>query len=114
MLSMYVDEYHRNWDIMLPYVMFAYNTARQESAGFSPFYLLYGREPNMTTDLDSQILDIETATGRTDAGREHQAFLQRQLSTARHIVQDRLGKARKNRRPRTTNGTEKWTSRQAT
>lgn len=87
MLSMYVDEYHRNCDIMLPYVIFAYNTARQESTGFSPFYLLYDREPNMTTDLDSQILDIETATGRTDAGREHQALIKSQLSTARHILQ---------------------------
>ena len=51
MLSMYVSSHHRDWDETLPYVCFAYNTARQESTGFSPFFLLYGREPLLPIDL---------------------------------------------------------------
>jgi hypothetical protein len=50
MLSMYVNEEQNNWDIILPYVTFAYNTARQESTGFSPFYLTYGREAATTLE----------------------------------------------------------------
>ena len=38
MLSMYVSEDHKDWDVSLPFVCFAYNTARQESTGFSPFF----------------------------------------------------------------------------
>ena len=38
MLSMYVSEDHKDWDVSLPFVCFAYNTARQESTGLSPFF----------------------------------------------------------------------------
>ncbi|GFV91076.1 retrovirus-related Pol polyprotein from transposon 412 [Trichonephila clavipes] len=44
MLSMYVDVEQKNWDEILPFVTFAYNTAKQETTGFTPFYLLHGRE----------------------------------------------------------------------
>ena len=42
----------------MPYVTFAYNSAVQESTGYSPFFLLYGREP--TTTLET-ILDYPEA-----------------------------------------------------
>ncbi|GFS77821.1 transposon Tf2-11 polyprotein [Trichonephila clavipes] len=48
MLSMYVDVEQKNWDEILPFVTFAYNTAKQETTGFTPFYLLYGREAETT------------------------------------------------------------------
>ncbi|UYV72561.1 hypothetical protein LAZ67_9003705, partial [Cordylochernes scorpioides] len=51
MLSMYVDVDQRNWDSVLPYVTFAYNTAKQETTGFSPFYLVHGRD--VETPLDT-------------------------------------------------------------
>lgn len=54
MLSMYVDIDHRNWDDILPYVTFAYNTAEQETTRFSPFRLVYGRD--VITMLDSMLL----------------------------------------------------------
>ncbi|UYV77192.1 K02A2.6-like [Cordylochernes scorpioides] len=51
MISMYVDLDQKNWDNILPYVTFAYNTARQETTGYSPFFLVHGRE--VETPLDS-------------------------------------------------------------
>ncbi|UYV66772.1 K02A2.6-like, partial [Cordylochernes scorpioides] len=51
MISMYVDVDQKNWDSILPYVTFAYNTARQETTGYSPFFLVHGRE--VETPLDS-------------------------------------------------------------
>ncbi|UYV71173.1 hypothetical protein LAZ67_8002033, partial [Cordylochernes scorpioides] len=51
MISMYVDVDQINWDSILPYVTFAYNTARQETSGYSPFFLVHGRE--VETPLDS-------------------------------------------------------------
>lgn len=51
MMSMYVSCDHANWDMVLPYVTYAYNTARQRTTGYSPYYLLYSRQP--TTLLDT-------------------------------------------------------------
>lgn len=42
MLSMYVSSDHTDWDIALPFDAFAYNSSRYETAGYSPFYLLFG------------------------------------------------------------------------
>lgn len=50
MLSHYVSTDHTNWDSVLPYVTFAYNTSVQATTGFSPFYLLYGHNPLSTID----------------------------------------------------------------
>ncbi|UYV66261.1 hypothetical protein LAZ67_4001049 [Cordylochernes scorpioides] len=50
MLSMYIDLDQKNWDEMLPFITFAYNTARQESTGFTPFFLVHGREAETTLD----------------------------------------------------------------
>ena len=50
MLSMYVASDHCNWDVVLPFITYAYNTACQATTGFSPFFLLYGREPSSTID----------------------------------------------------------------
>ncbi|UYV75746.1 K02A2.6-like [Cordylochernes scorpioides] len=41
----------KNWDSILPYFTFAYNTARQGTTGYSPFFLVHGRE--VETPLDS-------------------------------------------------------------
>ncbi|UYV69302.1 K02A2.6-like [Cordylochernes scorpioides] len=59
MLSMYVDVDQRNWDSVLPYVTFAYNTAKQETTGFSFFYLVHGRD--VETPLDTILTYREEA-----------------------------------------------------
>jgi hypothetical protein len=35
----------KDWDKLIPYVLFAYWEVPQVSTGFSPFELLYGRGP---------------------------------------------------------------------
>jgi len=55
MLSMYVNRHHRDWDEYLPYVVFAYNTVAQDSAGQSPYYLLFGMQARMLTDVDQSV-----------------------------------------------------------
>ena len=40
----------RDWDDHLPYVLFSYRTSIQTSTRESPFYLLYGRDPQLPGD----------------------------------------------------------------
>ena len=43
MLRKTASEEGKDWDKLLPYVLFAYRVVPQESTGFSPFKLVYGR-----------------------------------------------------------------------
>ena len=51
MLSKSVGQYGNDWDKRLPYVLFAYRVAVQDSTKSSPFYLLYGRHSRVPTYL---------------------------------------------------------------
>jgi len=51
MLSMYVESKQKDWDIYIPYVVFAYRTAPHASTNETPFYLLYGRDARYPSDL---------------------------------------------------------------
>ena len=42
MLAKKVKKNGRDWDVQLPYVLFAYRASMQESTRDSPFFLLYG------------------------------------------------------------------------
>ena len=43
MLRKFVSRNEKDWDQYLPYLLFAYREVPQETTGFSPFELLYGR-----------------------------------------------------------------------
>jgi len=51
MLAKLVSEQQRDWDQCLPAVAFAYRSTVQESTGFSPYFLMYGREARIPADL---------------------------------------------------------------
>ena len=55
MLSKKVLRSGKDWDVQLPYVLFAYRTSAQHSTGESPFYLLYGRDQMLPTTEMLQI-----------------------------------------------------------
>ena len=44
MLRKSAAEDGKDWDKLIPYVLFAYREVPQESTGYSPFELLYGRD----------------------------------------------------------------------
>lgn len=54
----------KDWDQRLPYVLFAYRSSPQTSTGESPFYLLYGRDPQLPMDIalsaipDRSLIDV--------------------------------------------------------
>ena len=52
MLAKLVAKGGHNWDCLLGPILFAYRTTPHCSTGLSPFYLLYGRSPQLPTSLD--------------------------------------------------------------
>ena len=50
MLSKCAERNGKDWDKQLPFVLFAYRATEQASTGESPFYLLYGRDPQLPSE----------------------------------------------------------------
>jgi len=50
MLAKLVDRSQRDWDTKIPAILSAYRTAKNESTKYSPFYILYGRDPVLPVD----------------------------------------------------------------
>jgi hypothetical protein len=72
MLSHYVNQYQRDWDRYLPYVLYAYRTAPHSTTKHSPFYLVYGREAIYPFDLlvrDSSETNVESLCVDDEARR---------------------------------------------
>ena len=55
MLPRFVDADARNWDTLLPYILFAYREAPQSSTGFSPNELVYGRQLRGPLDVMKEV-----------------------------------------------------------
>ena len=51
MLASYVSSHHRDWDLYLQQVTFAYNTSKQESTRLSPFRVIFGHDEQRLLDL---------------------------------------------------------------
>lgn len=96
MLAMYVDSAHSNWDQVLPFVTYAYNTATQTTTGFSPFFLLYGREPTSTMDT---ILPYHPDASETTLLSEAHTFAEECRQLARSFTTENQAQQKHNRDP---------------
>jgi len=45
-LTMFVSDHQKDWDYLLPFAVFAYNTSVHDSLNETPYYLMYVRDPN--------------------------------------------------------------------
>jgi len=50
-LSHYIEASHTNWDSIVPFYLMAYRATPNTTTGYSPFFLLHGREmPHPSND----------------------------------------------------------------
>ncbi len=51
MLSKFMSNNQCDWDVLVPYVLFAYWSTTHEVTGESPFFLMYRRKPYFPLDI---------------------------------------------------------------
>ena len=59
MLTHYTSSLQKDWDVYLNYAVFAYNTARQESTGYSPFELVFARQARLPVEAALPPIDSD-------------------------------------------------------
>jgi len=82
-LAMYVDRRQRDWDKLLPYVLFAYRTLYNPVVKHVPFYLLFGYEPILPHELPLLLPHLN----QSDADRQWNVVAQR-LNVARKLARE--------------------------
>ena len=88
MLAKMVTKKGRDWDTLLGPVLLAYQATPHASSGMSPFYLLYGRNPQLPTALNFRLPVKRFPTIETEYGRE----LAKELGQARAIAKQNIEK----------------------
>ena len=91
MLAKTVEKGGKDWDQHLPFVLFAYRAAQQQSTQESPFYLLYGRDPRLPIDSVLSPLKTRSLVGLKEYGSE----LAAKMSEAWELARECVGKAQK-------------------
>ena len=86
MFAKMVDKHQRNWCELTPYVTYAYNTASHSSSTFSPFYLMFLRQPRMPFEL--QMEKPTEAAFETDD--EYVALASERMRVAYDVVRSHL------------------------
>ena len=86
MLTKLVKKGGHNWDTLLGPVLFAYRTTPHSSTQLTPFYLLYGREPELSSSLNFQIPMVRYPVVETEFAKE----LVKELKQARTLAQKNI------------------------
>jgi hypothetical protein len=72
MLKTLGEQAKKDWRNQLPKLAFAYNSTIHKSTGFSPMYLMFGREARLPLDLMFQEVAVDDAKVQN---QEHQKFV---------------------------------------
>ena len=80
-----------DWDVMLPYLLFAYREVPQASTGFSPFELLYGHHVRGPLDVLSETW--QSSTKSEESVVSHVLSIQDKLEKMKYITDSNLEQA---------------------
>ena len=78
----------KDWDKLLPYLLFAYREVPQSSTGFSPFELLYGRPVRGPLDIIKETWEVEKNSSENVIS--HVMSMREKIEEMMEIVQENL------------------------
>ena len=93
MLRKCAKEEGKDWDKLLPYLLFAYREVPQASTGFSPFELLYGRQVRGPLDILRE--SWESSSKSSESVVSYVLTMREKLDRMTELVQENLAKAQK-------------------
>ncbi|XP_056290381.1 uncharacterized protein LOC130206427 [Pseudoliparis swirei] len=96
MLRKAIDKDGRNWDQLLPYLLFAIREVPQASTGFSPFDLLYSHKPRGLLDIAKETWEEQPCPHRTMI--EHVGMMKDRMAAVFPIVKEHMEKAQREQR----------------
>ncbi|KAL0174660.1 hypothetical protein M9458_030628 [Cirrhinus mrigala] len=91
MLRRVTTEDKKDWDLLLPYVLFGVREVPQASTGFTPFELLFGRQPRGLLDVAREAWEQQPAAYRTVI--EHVKEMRAKIDQVMPLVREHLVKA---------------------
>ena len=91
MLRKVADDERKDWDRLIPFIMFALREVPQASTGFSPFELLYGRSPRGLLDIAKETWETQPSPHRSVV--DHIEQLQARARTIWPLVREHMEKA---------------------
>ena len=91
MLKKVMEADGRNWDQLLPYLMFSIREVPQSSTGHSPFELLYGRRPRGLLDIAKEAWEQQPSPHRTMV--EHVGDMRDRMATLWPLVREHMQEA---------------------
>ncbi len=80
----------RDWDLMIPYVFSGIREVPQASTGFTPFELLFGRQPRGLLDVVKEAWEQQPAAHRSVI--EHVKQMRERIDRVMPLVQEHLSK----------------------
>ena len=98
MLRKAVTKEGKDWDKLIPYLLFAYREVPQASTEFSPFELLYGRAVKGPLDIIRDTWSAMGTTSKDESVITHVLTIRERLEKMSNIVKENLGKHNKYRR----------------
>ncbi len=91
MLRRVAADDRRDWDQMLPYILFGIREVPQASTGFTPFELLFGRQPRGLLDVAKEAWEQQPAAHRSTI--EHVREMREKIDRVMPLVREHLVKA---------------------
>lgn len=96
MLKRVVQRDGKDWDCLLPALLFAIREVPQASTGFSPFELVYGRRPRGLLDFVKE--EWESEPSQHKSVLEYVSQMQERIRTVLPLVKEHLQKAQEAQR----------------